>query len=410
MSPVSVKRKNSSRIVEDNASLAGGIRAFLEKNGRMPPVSLIVKPLDGSKNVVLDRFLSYNFTSSILIPVDTFDFNFVAPDDPLPLNKRIQNGDIVSLTAASFPLATGLIDAVETECDTEFGEKGNLNGRDLMAQLEDQDAISLDDKPIWANQYTIDQVMRKLAENTRITRFATRQAPVKPYLFATEPGESKLAALQRFLEPLNCLAWMDASGRMIVGRPNMAQAPRGTLILSKSRRESNVMSIKVNRSSTNIPNIIVPIWSGQESVTDRVPPEQRLLNSARGPSRLRKLGHRVPKTVVVSTPQGASPQELAGINTIVAGGANLLQAHAKRELARHNIKEMTVQVVVPGHYNDRGEPYAPDQIYKIEFDRGDVDEKMYLYQVDYSLTEERGQMTSLHFCRLGTIVSDVRAP
>lgn len=390
---------------------AGGIQKLVETTGRLPPVTLILKPLDGSAIVPLDRFLTYRFQSSILVPVDSFDFTFVAPDSEKPFDDIIKEGDIITLNGAGTALSTGIVDMTDVEVDDQFGERVQIQGRDLLSQFEDQDAISVDDKPIWADKYTVSQAAAKLAENTRIKRIETRSAPVKPYLFATEPGESKLAALQRYLEPLNCIAWMSATGSLRIGKPNMAQSPRATLLLSKKLRDSNVLAMKATRASTRIPNIVVPIWSGQENVQDRVQPQQRLLNAAERPNRLRKLGHRVSKSVVVSTPQGSDPQELAGVNSfLVAGAANILQAHAKREIARKNFEELLVQVVVPGHYNELGEPYLTDTVYKIRFDRGKVDENMYLYGVDYQGSNEAGQKTTLHFCRLGTIVSDVRAP
>jgi prophage tail gpP-like protein len=412
VSPVNLSSstKDARQSVESLVA-SGGVKKLVESTGRLPPVSLIATPLDNSGRLTLERFLTYKYSSSILIPVDTFEFTFVAPDDDQPFNKRVKDGDIVSLLGAGDALSTGIVDLVDLEVDDQFGEKVQINGRDLMGQFEDQDAISIDDKPIWANKLTIDGVARRLMENTRIRNVRVQDAPAKAYLFATEPGESKLAALQRFLEPLNCLAWMDPDGTLVVGRPNMAQPALGRLYLSKTRRDSNVISMKATRNATSIPNIVLPIWSGQETVQDRVKAEQRLYNAAPGPTRLRKQGHRVPKCVVVSAPNGADAQELAGVNRIVvAGGSNILQAYAKREIARQNIKELLVQAVVPGHYNENGQPYRPDQVYKIEFDRGDVDENMYLYQVEYQLDESKGQRTVLFFCRLGTIVSDVRAP
>ncbi len=99
------------------------------------------------------------------------------------------------------------------------------------------------------------------------------------------------------------------------------------------------------------------------------------------------------------------------MNALVrAGGGNILQAYAKREIARRNVNEIIVQAVVPGHYNEEGEPYVTDTVYHVEYDRGGVDENMYLFQTDYGLNAERGQHTNLYFCRLGSIVADVRAP
>lgn len=400
------------------------ISRTIEKEGRFPSVSLIIKPLDATapsngvgglvasllgQSVSIERFLSYQFSASILVPVNSFSFQFVAPDGP-PLPDQVKEGDIAVISANDVTIATGIVDVVEVETDSETGEKGVVNGRDLMSQLEDQDAISLDSKPIWANSFTVVNAVRKLLDNTRITSVESRDVPSSTYLLATEPGESKLAALQRFLEPLNCVAWNGPDGRLIVGKPNMAQRATGRLILNREKRVSNVLSMRATRSSTSIPNAMVPVWIGQETTVDRVSPEQVLLNGAAGPSRLFRLGHRVPKSVVVSTPTATDPQGLSSINALKAGGANLLQSYAKRELARRNVSELVVQVVVPGHFNELGEPFQVDTVYYIEYDRGNVYENMFLFQCDYELTESGGQRTNLWFCKLGTIVADTRAP
>ncbi len=401
------------------------ISKSIEDEGRFPPVTLVIKPLDkvdkdksgggliksaiSVQNLTIDRFLSYHFSSSILVPVDTFSFEFVAPDGP-PLPELIKEGDIAVISANDVTIATGIIDLTEVETDALSGEKGSVSGRDLMSQLEDQDAVSMDSSPIWANKFSVLNGVRKLLDNTRITNVVGRDLPTSNYLLATEPGESKLAALQRFLEPLNSVAWCAADGTLLVGKPNMSQKAKGSLILNKEKRISNVLSMRVTRNSTTIPNAIVPIWVGQETVVDRVPKSQVLLNGADGPSRLFKLGHRVPKSVVVSNPNATDPQGLSSINAIKAGGSNLLQSYAKRELARQNVRELIVQVVVPGHFNEEGEPFVTDTVYYIEYDRGKVFENMFLYQCDYELTESRGQITNLWFCKLGTIVADTRAP
>lgn len=406
--PITITR-NKDGISYGKTGLNQSLESYVARTGRFPPVSLVIIPLDGSPKIVLERFLSYSFSSSILIPVDTFSFDFVAPDGPA-LNKQIKEGDICILSANNLQLAQGIIDQTEVEHDGEFGEKASLTGRDLMGQLEDQDSISLDSKPIFAQNVTVSTGVKSLLTNTRITKIELRDTPNAKYLLATEPGESKLSSLQRFLEPLNCLAWMGPDAQIIIGKPNMSQNPKGKLYLSKEKRTSNVLHIKVTRSATQIPNVLIPIWSGQELVTDRTPKQQRLQNAAPAPARLFKYGHRLPKSVVVSAPNATDPQGLSDINALKVGGANLLQAYAKREMARQNQKEIIVQVVVAGHFNDAGEPYMPDTVYNIEYDRGDINERMYLFQVEYAMDEGSGQRTTLFFCRLGTIVSDVRAP
>jgi prophage tail gpP-like protein len=374
---------------------------------------------------VLQDFISYSFSSSILIPVDTFSFTFAAPDGP-PFYEQVKEGDQAVLEANGYSVSTGVIDSIEIGIDGDGGEMVTVTGRDLLCQLEDQDAISVQDKPIWANRAPLIQAVKTLVENTVIQKVVLQDAPTGNYLFATEPGETKLSALQRFCEPLNCIFWLSGDGSLVVGKPNMRQAPAGEIIVSKSRRYSNVTAIKVLRSSTQIPNIIVPIWSGQEATQDRTPVGQRIYNAAAGPNRLRSLKWNVPKGVVVSAPNGSDAQSLSQINTIElangqrlrdevfpivgdqAAGGSILQAYAKREIARANHKEVIVQASLPGHYNDNARPFQVDTCYNVSYDRGSIEEKMYLFQVEYSM-DRSGQRTLLYFCRLGTIVADVRS-
>lgn len=402
----------------------GGIRAQLEKTGRLPPVEIQITPLDGTAKVFLNRFLGYSFTSSILIPVDTFSFDFVAPDDERPLNDIIKEGDIITLYGNGIPLSTGIIDQTQIETDADAGEKAQINGRDLMGQMEDQETVSIQNEPIYMTDVTCRRGVERLVEGTRIRRVVLQDAPTSTFLLAAEPSETKLSALQRFIEPMNCIAWMSPIGEMNIGRPNMAQASKGTVKLSKSQRESNVLSMSATRGSTTIPNVILPIWAGQEEVQSRISAQNALENTARGPARLRNQGHFLQKTVVVSNPQGSSPQDASRVNDLrvasnisqqqanqagpIPGGSTLLQAYALRELARQNYKELIVQAVVPGHYNENGEPWLTDTVYRVIYDRGDVDKEMYLFQIDYMLSGDSGQTTRLYFCNLNTIVSGIR--
>jgi prophage tail gpP-like protein len=389
-----------------------GLEKYLAENGRMPPVSIVVKPLSGGPVIFIDKFLSYSFTSSILIPVDTFSLSFAAPDGPA-LTKVINDGDIIVLQANDVTLSTGIIDSTEIEIDREYGEKATIAGRDTMGQLEDQDAVSLQSKPIYAKSISIENGVKLICQDSKITKFDFRNLPNTPKLplLASEPSESKLSVLQRFIEPYNIVAWSGPDGELIVGKPNMRQIKKGNIIISAKERYSNVLSARVRRQSTNIANMIAVIWAGQEEVTSRVGPQQIVDNAAPGPTRLRKANYIVAKTVVTSNINATDPQGLAQINAITqAGGSQVLQAAGKREIARQNVNEIIFECVVPGHYNANGEPWMTDTVYNISFDRGDLSEHMYLYQVQYQLSLEGGQTTVLSFCRLGSIVADNLAP
>ena len=382
---------------------------YLDKNGRYPQVQLQIQPIDPSrKTIMLSQFEEYSFQNSVIVPVDSFSFTARNPTLPGSLYSFIQDGDIAVLYANGQPVATGLIDSVNIGTDADGGETVKIQGRTLICQLEDQNAVNDVDDPIWGNSMLPADVINALILSTRINFYRLQQAPSSTaMLFATEPGESKLSALTRYLEPLNCLAWMDPDGTVVVGRPDMGSAPLGTFIMDRANRMANCLSMQANYASTQIPNVIVPVWTGQESTQSRIAPEQRIINMAAGPARLFKFKHRVPKAVVVSSPNGADPQSLSQANQLtLAGGANYLQAYAQREIARANVNEIGVQVNIQGHYNSNLQPILADTCYNINYPRASLNEKMYLHTVGYTLTMQ-GQRTSLNFCRCGSIVAGV---
>lgn len=402
----------------------GALLNYLQSNGRFPPVTLSIFSLENpAKELSLKKFMSYSFKSSVLSPVDEFSCQ-IHYDGTYNLP---QEGDIFALKANGLPIATGIVDQIELETDATMGVTLHVTGRNFLGQWEDQDAVNISTDPFWSNNATVDLVVKTLAKDTRIdaNRIVKNLAPKRAYLFATQPGETKLSAMQRYCECLDIYFWMLGDGTLKVGRPDMygAENGRSGLIFMRIRdRKTNCLTLRSVRASTQIPNIIVPLWNGQETVQARSEVAQSAIyNNAPGPARLRKFGHRVPKAVVVSTPEGTAPQDLAEINTLTvanqnaaqqkfsqAGASTLLQAYGKREMARANIKELQIQVQMPGHYNDQLVPFLPDQVYRVQYDVDGVDEDMYCYEVEYFLDEQGGQRSRLFFCRQSSIVADAR--
>lgn len=401
-----------------------GFQTALRETGRLPGVTLLLTPVQPSdelprrEKIILDRFLSYSFTSSILIPVDTFEFTYAAPDDPRPIPSYIKEGDLVTLYANGTAVSTGIIDSLDIVTDPTAGERVTISGRDLLGQFEDQDAVSADSKQVYGDKITLDGILAELTKGTRIpSKPILRRVSTKPYLFATEPGESKLAALQRHLESLNALSWMTGTGRLVIGKPDYSSARVGEVICTRSfPQENNCLDMRAIFASTTIPNLILPIWTGQETVQERVKITNALFNRAKGPRRLRRAGHVVSKSVVVSNVLSGAAQDLAAVNALLeagaavgAGNSTILEAYGKREMAKYNHKELIIQATVPGHYTAGGKPYQTDQNHYVSYERAGINKEMYLFQVSYSLNEETGQRTSLSFCNKGTIVADAQS-
>jgi prophage tail gpP-like protein len=381
-------------------------------DGRFSPVAIdltSLTPLPGAKSVnTLGRFTDYTFSSSMIVPVDTFNFGFRMPDDKgTTLQKIAQDGDIATLYANEQYVCTGIIDSVALSVDSHNGEKCSISGRNMLSQLEDNEAVSISADPLFGNSLTINQVLAKLLKDTRIAQnFATQDGPTTPNLFSTAMGETRLQALLRYLEPLNCLVWMKPTGQLCVGKPNFSGTVLGTLYCNRYATPvgSNILSLSMNRGSTTIPNTVTAYWSGAELAA--ASPQATYSNTASGPARLRNAGQNIIRSMVISTPDQSSTQGLTNVNRLAGGQQSYLLSFMKRMVAEANRNELEVSIVVAGHYNPNGDPFLIDQVYHITCDRADIDKPMYLYAVDYSLSPQEGQRTTLHFCNLGTIVAD----
>lgn len=408
----------------------GALLKYLQKHGRFPPFSLSIFPLeDLNREIFIDKFMSYRFQSSILIPVDSWAAEIKYDLDLKDLSGRLRpsEGDIVVLRANGIPVATGQIDHLDMETDAKSGTKLTIQGRDLLGMWEDQDSVTIDSKILDGKLYTVDQVIAALAINSRINpkKIIKRTAPRNPYLFATQPGETKLSSIQRFCEALDIYFWMSGDGNLIIGKPDMygirSPSDRSRFFVSRRDRSSNVLSMRSSRNSTSVPAYIVPLWNGQEGILGRDAPLPSVKNRNKGPIRLKNLGHTIIKAIVTSTPQGSAPQDLADINALLVAGQQqntqidfknaqtILNAYAEREMAKLNMKTLQVQVTTPGHYNDRAEPILIDQVYRIQYDVDQIDQDMFLYEVEYTMTEGEGQRTRMFFCPQDSLVSKVRA-
>jgi prophage tail gpP-like protein len=387
----------------------------LGKTGRFPSLKIQIYPLDYntitagiiSQPVEVARFISYQFSSSIIIPVDTFQFTFAIPATKGSIYKDVKEGDIVIISADDSKLMRGYIESVDIEVTADGGEKVTVTGKDFLGYFEYQTAISIDDKPIYFDKCSIKQAVGNLCHNTRIQE---KDIVVKDdpgiIAFGTEIGESKLAALQRCVDPLNLLFWMDEAGKLVIGKPDFSARSSGKIVCNKSNRESNVTNIRARRESTTIPNIIVAAYSGQDQAQQAIKLEQRIMNPAKGPLRLLNNGHRIPQLINYSfpNPSDSNASKAASLNLLQTTLSNMAIGYAAREFAKQNMKELAVEATVGGHYNESGDPYVADTVYDIDFDRGGVKEAMYLHSVHYSLSEDGGQFTRLEFCKLYTCI------
>jgi len=208
---------------------------------------------------------------------------------------------------------------------------------------------------------------------------------------------------------------MDPDGTLVVGKPNFGKPSNQDsrkFFASATRQDSNALTFRVTRNGATIPNRYLPIWSAQEQIQNKIPSEQIMFNKAKRPNELLKSAHRVTRAVVTSPPSGHDPTYVNALlaaniktNDLTASGAFIKQ-FARRQMARDNIEELKVDIEVPGHYDSDGNPYKVNTVYHIEIERASVDQYMFCHAVKYRLDPSQGQMTTLSFINLYTIVAD----
>lgn len=379
------------------------------------PIQLDIKSAQkggDSKFQPLQTFTSYSFERNILVPAAPF--RFTAPGVDPAVRQAIRSGDMIELFAVGLdgtkqPIATGFIDETDTHVNPSHVEYV-LTGRDTMGQLVDNAVVDAQNRVVQTSGVTLEVILKTIIANTKIPQgYQTQQIPNGSLLFQTNPGETKINALQRYLEITNCLIWSLPTGQLKIGKPNFTQASQGTLSLNRVPGSvNNLLEARVRRSvHTAIRQIVVQLQdlnlvdAGAYTVLNQ---DQDMLNIS---------GNLCGRSVYETFTNG---QGNAAVNQITQVGnsngdpKNLGQAKALRELARDNMKIIEVEAVVKGHLNPNGQVFDVDQVYSVQIPDDLVAENMYVYSVSHELTLDHGMMTRLRLVRLGTIVVAEQLP
>lgn len=350
-------------------------------------------------------FTSYNFDRNILVPASPFRFS--APGIDKSARTAIRSCDLVTLwcvdpTGQKQQIGTGIIDETDTHI-VPTAVDYILTGRDTMAQLVDNDAVDKDNRIINTTNANIETILATLIKNTRIPQgYKLQQVPNGQLLFQTSPGETKINALQRYLEFTNCLVWSNPQGQVILGKPNFTQKKQGDIVISSSDpKGNNVLEARVRRNLNQaIRSIITQLQTLDQvdanafTIGNNDTDMRRVAGAGGGRSVYRRFsygqGNDAINQIQQVGNQSGNPQAI---------GAQL----SAREIARDNMKILDVEVVARGHINDAGIAYNVDQIYGTHIDDDDVSEDLYVYSCSWEMTMEHGMLTRMRLCRLGTI-------
>ena len=365
----------------------------------------------GSDGPVIRTFNSYSFNRSVMTPASAF--RFTAPGVDKNSRNAIRTGDLVHLWATNLkgvklPVGTGIIDETDTHVLPAHVEYV-LTGRDMIGQLVDNAAVDAQNSIVNTSQIKLDTLLTSLLKNTRLpSSFIKQQLPNGSVLFNTNPSETKINALDRYLEFTNCLIWAAPNGQVIIGRPNFTQKVSGTLIISSSSpSQNNAIEGRVRRNLNNAIRQIVTQLSTNGQVSAGQFTVRNSIFDANADSQARASSG-VGRSVYRNFSYGSGSDTINQVQQIGNGSGdpqNIGTALSLREIARENIKVLDVEMVFQGHINEQGNIYNVDQMYTVQIEDEDVNEDMYVYDVTYDLTIEHGITTRLKLCKRGAIVA-----
>lgn len=376
----------------------------------LKPIELDFKSANSNSShqvVSLRTFDSYNFDRNILTPASAL--RFTAPGVDKDLRLSIRSGDTIQLFAVNqngdkLPIGTGFVDETDTHI-TPSSFDYVISGRDTLGQLVDNATVDAQNKIVNTTNATLEWVMQFLLQNTRIPKaFIRQQMPNGPILFSTNPGETKINTLQRYLEFTNCLVWTQPNGQVVIGKPNFTQEKQGVLKMSFSNNKgNNLLEARVRRNLNQAIRQIVcqlstlgQVDAGVYTNFNHDQDMREVRASLVGRSVYRKFdygsGEDSVNVVTQVGSQSGAPRKIGN-------------EYSLRDIAKDNMKVLDVEAVVEGHINSAGLAYNIDQIYNVQIEDEDVDEDMYVYGCSYELTKEHGMITRLRLCRKGTITA-----
>lgn len=366
-----------------------------------------------NKPSLIVTFNSYQFERNLLSPAASF--RFTAPGVDRDVRMSVRSGDTVQLfafdgTGKRWPIAMGFVDETDTHIiggNVEY----ILSGRDVLGQLVDNASVDVNNNVLYIQKASLKYICGKVLANTRVPQGITlSQVPNGQYMFSSNPGETKMGALQKMLEFANLLVWSTPDGQMIVGKPNFTQQVSGQLLMQYAGKNNNILEASVRRNVNQAVRICVTQLQDLQSVSPAALPAVTQINADSDVQETADQG--VGRSVYQTFDYGDGGDTINLITHVGNQSANYQSigaAISNRVIAMENMKVLDIEVVVRDHTNSFGGIYNIDQIYDVSIDDEEISSPMYCYSVTYEMTLQTGCITRLRLCKLNTIVSGGRA-
>lgn len=184
---------------------------------------------------------SYEIDSDLLVPADAWHVTLGMTDGKMP--PDVAAGAPVVVKIGGETVMTGRVDEISHQVG-KTSHTFTMSGRDQAAVLVDCSA------PVFvARMASLNEIVAKIVRALGITKIridadATRMREK----INIEPGDSAWDALAHAAEANGLWPWFDPDGTLVIGGPDYSAPVVATLVLRKSGKGNNVLSLAKQES------------------------------------------------------------------------------------------------------------------------------------------------------------------
>ncbi len=385
----------------------------------------------------LDTWTSYSFYSNFLTPVDEWHVTLGHSSLPKRMLDALQAGERVSLSVNGHTQGDGYIDDVVVHQNRDGGTEITIEGRDRLAQMLD---ANMDPRLRFPETQTLEQFVLQCAApygwatDAQITdsnagnqnvltgskrgiRTTTKGRYIKSALkhrLKPYPNEGALHFCSRVVERHGLHIWLTADGtQLVVGKPSFDQGTLGflTRLGSESQAANNILHGTVRSSIKSQPSIIVAQCRGgggdfpksrltrymqnpqvvcdNSAIRAAYPDAKEVFSlddagNARPSTDFKLITSTLPRPMFLEDEESKTPEELENF--------------MRREMALKMRNGFTAHYTVDGH-TQNGSPWAVDTMVRVDDERCNVFEPLYVLARTFTKSRTDGTKTHLELIR-----------
>lgn len=326
---------------------------------------------------------SYEIDSDLLTPADGWHVSLGMSDGKIP--PDVVAGAPVKVLVGGEVVLTGYADD-PAHSVSKKSHVFNMSGRDRAADLVDCSA------PVFvAKMISLKEIVAKIVGAFGITRYRIDASATRiREKINVEPGDGAWDVLARAAEANGLWPWIEPDGTLVIGGPDYSAPVVATLILRKSGKGNNVISIDKQQSMHGRYSEVTVL--GQTHGTASEPGKHALLATAKdsGVSRYR------PKVVV---------DHEADSLAVCRDRARKLLADSRLNALTLSVEVQGHRIVAPGQPSD-GQLWKPMQRMRVISEPHETDDIFFLMARKFRRNRQDGTRTVLTLKEDGIWVLD----